>query len=65
MTENIKTLERQISILKKKKEHFQGINYGEELTLEKRIYELECKLAKAKEKITVGTYIGRLIGVYK
>lgn len=65
MTDNIKTIERKIGILEKKKAHFHGINYGEELTLEKRIYELKCKLEKAKGKISVGIYIGRLIGVYK
>lgn len=63
MTDNIKAIERQISILEKRKAHFSGVNYGKGQTLEEKIYVLKCQLAKAKEKITVGIYIGRLIGV--
>lgn len=65
MTDNVKDLERQISILEKRKAHFAEINYGKQQTLDEKIYELKCKLAKAKEKITVGIAIGRFIGVYK
>lgn len=65
MTDNIKDLENQISILEKRKANFSGVNYGKGQTLDEKIYNLKCKLAKEKEKITVGIYIGRLIGVYK